>query len=199
MRLRHLPDDRQRYSGDVQIIDAPVAVAQKRAGPSIYGPDHSLFRLPLKPAVDVAGEEPHVTVHHPLIVLPGDTQIVADLAVGGSLYLQRFDQVEAIFTLEMEHGPAIPVFHDDAVGIYQIVLLGLTLAQDLRADFLYGTSRFHVMPLLSHHATAMQSSRAVAARPACSRIFTSVTQHRFCGKSCNTPCTVSSSASIGRT
>lgn len=83
--ILHFPDDGKGDGGDVQVVDAPVAVAQKGAGTAIHCTDHALLRFLLEPAIDIIGQQFRILSEHPPVILPGDLQIVANLLMGCTL------------------------------------------------------------------------------------------------------------------
>lgn len=52
-RALHFPDDGKNNAGDVQIVDAAIAVAEERSCFAVHRAQQLLLRLFLEPAVDV--------------------------------------------------------------------------------------------------------------------------------------------------
>lgn len=146
--ILHFPDDGKGDGGDVQVVDAPVAVAQKGAGTAIHCTDHALLRFLLEPAVDIIGQQFRILSEHPPVVLPGDLQIIANLLMGCTLDVQGIDQLTAVRIPQVEHGLTVPHLHDKAPGVHQVVLFGLALAHDLDGHLLNCPSGFHCISTL---------------------------------------------------
>ena len=142
-RLGHLRNDWERDLSDVEVVDASVAVAQKRAGPTVDGADHALLRLLLEPAVDIVCQKVGVLILHPLVILAGDVQVGTDLLMRIVEDLQRFHLVGAAFIQHMQHGRVAPRLHAQGSGVDEVIRFRLALTLDLQAHFLNCESCFH--------------------------------------------------------
>ena len=143
-RALHFANDGQNNAGDVQIVDAAIAVAEKRSGLAVHRAQQLLFWLFLEPAVDVVAQKRGIALEHPVIILAGNVQIGADLLMRGLLNLQRLDLVDALTVEHTDHRAVAPGIHVQTVGCDQIVCLCLLLAQDLAAHILNTASAFHL-------------------------------------------------------
>ena len=139
----HFPDDRKNNAGDVQIVDAAIAVAEKRSGFAVHRAQQFLFRLFLEPTVDVVAQKRGIALKHPVIILAGNVQIGADLLVCGLLNFQWLDLVDTLAVEHTDHRAVAICIHVQTVGCNQIVCLCLLLAQDLAAHILNTASAFH--------------------------------------------------------
>ena len=139
----HFANDGKNNAGDVQIVDAAIAVAEKRSGLAVHRAQQLLFRLLLEPAVDVVAQKRGIALEHPVIILAGNVQIGADLLVCGLLDLQWLDLVDTLAVEHTDHRAVAICIHVQTVGCDQIVCLCLLLAQDLAAHILNTASAFH--------------------------------------------------------
>ena len=142
-RALHFANDGKNNAGDVQIVDAAIAVAEKRSGLAVHRAQQLLLRFFLEPAVDVVAQKRGIALEHPVIILAGNVQIGADLLMRGLLNLQRLDLVDALTVEHTDHRAVAPGIHVQTVGCDQIVCLCLLLAQDLAAHILNTASAFH--------------------------------------------------------
>ena len=72
-------ENRQRHSGNVDIVDAAIAIAQVRASGAVQGTQHALAAFLLEPCVGVVGQQVGTFLPHAVIVGGGNTQVGADL------------------------------------------------------------------------------------------------------------------------
>ena len=75
-------ENRQRHTGNVDIVDAAIAIAQVRAGGAVQGAQHSLRTFLLEPCVGIVGQQIGAFLPHTVIVGGGDAQMSADLPMG---------------------------------------------------------------------------------------------------------------------
>ena len=148
--VRHLLNNGQGDLGNVDVVDTPVTVAEKCPGPTVDGADHALLWPLLEPGVDILGQQADVALEHPFIILPGDIQVAAHLAVSSGQDVQWLHPVNTRVVQKPQSGDTVAGFHVQISRVYQIVCLGLTLTHDLLCRFLNGDSLFHfVDPSLS--------------------------------------------------
>ena len=152
----HLGNDGQRDFGNVQIVDAPIAVTEECPGMAVDGADHALFGLLLEPVVDIVSQKVRFLLKHPVVILTGDVQIGPELLMGSLLHGQRLHLVTSVGIQHTEHRLIAPGLHAQVGGVYQIVRLRLRLTQDLLAHFLNGKTGFHFicsLPSFVYQAT----------------------------------------------
>ena len=94
--LRQLPNDGQRYTGNIQIVNAAVAVAEKRAGAAVYGAERPKLVLLGKPVVGVIGQKLRRVRAHQLIILLRDAEVGSQLAVRRLTNIQRRNLVRTL-------------------------------------------------------------------------------------------------------
>ena len=80
--VRQPAENRKRHSGNVDIVDAAVAIAQVRTGGAVQGAQHTLAVFLLEPCVGVVGQQVGAFLPHTVIVGGGDAQMSADLPMG---------------------------------------------------------------------------------------------------------------------
>ena len=97
----------------------------------------------MKPVVDVVGQQLRIIPPHLFVILDGDVQIGAELAVGRGLNVHRLHQVMAALIQRKEKGLAVPNLHAQASGVHHVVGLYLTLTPDLCRHRLDGSPAFH--------------------------------------------------------
>ena len=140
--LRQLPNDGQRYTGNIQIVNAAVAVAEKRAGAAIHRAERPKLIFLGEPVVGVIGQKLRRIRAHQLIILLRNAEIGSKLAVRRLANIQGRDLIQPILRdteLRRVRGDR----EGQASGIHQIVLLGLALTQKLLRHLLNGKSGFH--------------------------------------------------------
>ena len=94
--LRQLPNDGQRYTGNVQIVNAAVAVAEKRAGAAIHRAERPKLIFLGEPVVGVIGQKLRRVRAHQLIILLRNAEIGSQLAVRRLANIQRRDLIQPI-------------------------------------------------------------------------------------------------------
>ena len=72
-------ENRKRHSGNVDIVDAAIAIAQIRAGRAVQCAQHTLAVFLLEPCICVVGQQVGTFLPHTVIVGGGNTQVGADL------------------------------------------------------------------------------------------------------------------------
>ena len=162
--VRHRLKNGQGDLGNVDVVNTPVAIAEKGPGPSVNGADHPMLWPLLEPGIDVLGQKPDVLLTHPVIILPGDVQVGAHLPVGGGQDVQRFHPVRTRLVQKPQDGDAVAGFHVQIFRVHQIVRLGLVLTHDLRSCLLNRHSLLHVDTSLSF-TTSRRCSRSAPQPP----------------------------------
>ena len=94
--LRQLPNDGQRYTGNVQIVNAAVAVAEKRAGAAIHRAERPKLIFLGEPVVGVISQKLRRVRAHQLIILLRDAEVGSQLAVRRLTNIQRRDLVRTL-------------------------------------------------------------------------------------------------------
>ena len=88
-------ENRQRHPGNVDIVDATIAVAQICASGAVQGAQHTLAAFLLEPCVGVVGQQVGAFLPHTVIVGGWDAQVRADLPMRDASNSHGFDQLGA--------------------------------------------------------------------------------------------------------
>ena len=94
--LRQFSNDGQCYTGNIQIVNAAVAVAEKRAGAAVYGAERPKLVFLGKPVVGVIGQKLRRVRAHQLIILLRDAEVGSQLAVRRLTNIQRRNLVRTL-------------------------------------------------------------------------------------------------------
>jgi len=136
----HLLNDRKDDFCNVQIVNAAIAVAQKRPYSAIQGADHTLGRFPLEPGIHILRQQFRIIGKHTVIVSSRNLQMCADLPMGDLVDLQWLHQWVIMVVKGMEIKLRTKRFYLKSPGIKQIVLLEFGLAFNLLCHFHDGKS-----------------------------------------------------------
>ena len=133
-------NDRKDDFCNVQVVNAAIAVAQKRPYSAIQGTDHTLGRFPLEPGIHILRQQFRIIGKHTVIVSSRNLQMCADLPVGDLVDLQWLHQWVIVVIKGMEIKLRTKRFYLKPTGIKQIVLLEFGLAFNLLCHFHDGKS-----------------------------------------------------------
>lgn len=84
------------YTGNIQIVNAAVAVAEKSAGAAVYGAKRPKLVFLGKPVVGVIGQKLRRVRAHQLIILLRDAEVGSQLAVRRLTNIQRRNLVRTL-------------------------------------------------------------------------------------------------------
>ena len=125
---------------EFSIVNAAIAVAQKRPYSAIQSTDHTLGRFPLEPGIHILRQQFWIIGKHTVIVSSRNLQMCADLPMGDLVDLQWLHQWGIMVVKGMEIKLRTKRFYLKSPGIKQIVLLEFGLAFNLLCHFHDGKS-----------------------------------------------------------
>ena len=93
--VRQSAENRQRHTGNVDIVDAAIAITQVCAGRAVQSAQHSLRTFLLEPCIGIVGQQVGTLLPHTVIVGGGDAQVRADLPMRDASNSHGFDKLGA--------------------------------------------------------------------------------------------------------
>lgn len=131
----HLLQDWKDNPGNIEVVDAPVAVAEKRPRCAVYGANHTHSRLPLEPCIHILRQQFGIFLQHLVIIGCRDLEVRSDLPVCDGVDLQWLHGIITRFVVSVEIQPATKRLQSETPGVQHIIGLQIVLPLDFLCHF----------------------------------------------------------------
>lgn len=131
----HLLKDWKDNPGNIEVVDTPVAVAEKRPRCAVYGANHTHSRLPLEPGIHILRQQLGVFLQHLVIIGCRDLEVRSDLPVCDGVDLQRLHGIITGLVVSVEIQPATKRLQPETPGVQHIIGLQIVLPLDFLCHF----------------------------------------------------------------
>ena len=146
MQTVNVGQNRHDRFGNLVVVDAAVALAEKRTAAAIKGAEHADGGFVGKPVIHILCQQIRRTVGHLTEVVDGDACVRSNLLTADIVEVHASGEV-----IDNELRLIVNDFHFHLAGIDQVVFLGLVLTVKLLCEFEKGLSCFHFRFLQIYH------------------------------------------------